>query len=106
MLRKIFAIALTLGLALGGPALAKEYNKRPHLPPSAQAKDNSTRAQIFDVQDQEKRDEQRANAKAKVCFDPARGIAVDRSNPRREVVVATKDIVNLGGRLDLRASCQ
>ena len=34
------------------------------------------------------------------------GVFVDRSNPRREVIIATKDIINLGGQLDLSASCR
>jgi hypothetical protein len=33
-------------------------------------------------------------------------VFVDRSNPRREVIIATQDIINLGGQLDLSASCR
>jgi hypothetical protein len=107
MIRTIGTIGLALGVALAGAsASAAEYNKRPHLPPSAQVKVNNVRAKILVVQDQVKRDEEDANRQADFCADPDTGIAIDRTNPRSEVIIATQDIVNLGGQLDLRAGCQ
>jgi hypothetical protein len=107
MIRTIATIGIALGVALAGAsASAAEYNKRPHLPPSAQVKVNNVRAKIFVVQDQVKREEERANQQADFCNNPNTGVAIDRSNPRREVIIATQDIVNLGGQLDLRAGCE
>jgi hypothetical protein len=111
MIRPAFALALTLGLACGMAPLsqAKDFNtKRPYLPPSGQVKVNNARASLFVVQGQVERDGKEAEkagerAGERICPD---GVFVDRSNPRREVIIATKDIVNLGGQLDLRASCQ
>jgi len=103
--------ALRIGLALGlvaaawSPALAKDYNtKRPYLPPAGQVKVNNARAKLFVVQGQIERDSKEAEkAGENACPD---GAFVDRSNPRREVIIATKDIINLGGQLDLSASCR
>lgn len=107
MIRTTRSIALVLGLTLAtGSAGAAEYNKRPHLPPTAQVKVNNTRAKIFVLQDQVKREEERIDQKADFCRNGDNGLVVDRSNPRREVIIATKDIVNLGGQLDLRAGCR
>jgi hypothetical protein len=107
MIRTIGTIGLALGVALAGAsASAAEYNKRPHLPPSAQVKVNNVRAKILVVQDQVKREAEGANEQADFCNDPDSGVVVDRTNPRSEVIIATQDIVNLGGQLDLRAGCQ
>jgi hypothetical protein len=106
--------ALRIGLALGliaaawSPALAKDYNtKRPYLPPAGQVKVNNARASLFVVQgeiEQDSKEAEKAGKKAEnACPD---GAFVDRSNPRREVIIATKDIINLGGQLDLSASCR
>jgi len=111
MIRPTLGIALALGLvcAVGSAAAAKDFNtKRPYLPPSGQVKVNNARASLFVVQGQAESDgkeAEKAGAKArdKACPD---GVFVDRSNPRREVIIATKDIVNLGGQLDLSASCR
>ena len=85
--------------------LAKQYNtQRPYLPPSGQVKINNARAKMFVVQHEiEKKARRPTNAGQNGCPD---GVFVDRSNPRREVIIATKDIVNLGGQLDLNASCR
>jgi hypothetical protein len=107
MIRTIGTIGLALGIGLAGAsASAAEYNKRPHLPPSAQVKVNNVRAKIFVVQEQVTGEEERANQQADFCNNPNTGVAIDRSNPRREVIIATQDIVNLGGQLDLRAGCE
>jgi hypothetical protein len=103
--------ALGIGLALSvvcGPwcvALAKEYNtRRPYLPPAGQVKVNNARANLFVVQEQIAQDSKKAEESGEVACPE--GVFVDRSNPRREVIIATQDIVNLGGQLDLRASCR
>jgi hypothetical protein len=113
MSRRICTVGIMLGLAVVAfsSADAKEYNKRPFAPPSAQAKINNVKAQIFVIQkqtgDQAKEAEKQGEAAANgICFDSETGVAVDRSNPRQDVIVATKDIINLGGRLDLGASCR
>jgi hypothetical protein len=107
MIRTIGTIGLMLGIAFASPwTSAAEYNKRPHLPPSAQVKVNNTRAMLFVVQEQINRESERAKQKSDFCNNPNTGVAIDRSNPRREVIIATQDIVNLGGQLDLRAGCE
>lgn len=111
MLKRILEIALLAGLVLGPSALAvaKDYNtKRPYLPPAGQVKVNNARAQLFVIQGQierQSKDAEKEGDKAS-CFDRQSGVFVDRSNPRREVIIATRDIVNLGGRLDLGSSCR
>jgi hypothetical protein len=101
------ALGLVLGLVLGSaaPAPAEQYNtQRPYLPPSGQVKINNARAKLFVVQREiEKKSKEAEDAGKPACPD---GVFVDRSNPRREVIIATKDIVNLGGQLDLNASCR
>ena len=85
---------------------AKEYNtRRPYLPPAGQVKVNNARATCSSSRASStdaKEAEERAPGRAR-CPD---GVFGDRSNPRREVIIATKDIVNLGGQLDLSASCR
>ncbi|MGH6887557.1 MAG: hypothetical protein ACREGK_15940 [Geminicoccales bacterium] len=113
MNRRIYTIGTMLVLAFAGisSADAKDYNKRPFAPPSAQAKINNVKAKIFVIlkqtSDQGKEAEKQGQAGAgDICFDSETGVAVDRSNPRQDVIVATKDIINLGGQLDLGASCR
>ena len=108
MMKTMFAAALALSFGFGpGSAIeAAEYNKRPHLPPSAQVKVNNTRANLFVVQDQLDRQGERAKRAGQICQDPSTGVVVDRTNPRRETIIATKDIVNLGGHLELRGTCR
>jgi hypothetical protein len=112
MSRRIYAVGIMMGLALAGISAvdAKEYNKRPFAPPSAQAKINNVKAQIFVIQkqvaDQGEEAEKRGESVGGICFDEQTGVAVDRSNPRQNVIVATKDIINLGGQLDLGSSCR
>jgi hypothetical protein len=111
MIRPALGIALILSLvyATGAPAQAKDFNtKRPYLPPTGQVKVNNARASLFVIQgqvesDAKKAEETGARAGERTCPD---GVFVDRSNPRREVIIATKDIINLGGQLDLSASCR
>lgn len=111
MIRPAFALALTLGLACGLAPLAqaKDFNtKRPYLPPSGQVKVNNARASLFVLQgqvesDAKKAEETGAKVGERACPD---GVFVDRSNPRREVIIATQDIINLGGQLDLSAACR
>jgi hypothetical protein len=107
MLEHALRISLALGLmaAAWSPAGAKDYNtKRPYLPPAGQVKVNNARASLFVVQGQIERDSKKAEqVGGNACPD---GAFVDRSNPRREVIIATKDIINLGGQLDLSASCR
>jgi hypothetical protein len=107
MLEHAVRIGLAVGLiaAAWSPAFAKDYNtKRPYLPPAGQVKVNNARATLFVVQGQIERDSKKAEqAGQSACPD---GAFVDRPNPRREVIIATKDIVNLGGQLDLSASCR
>jgi hypothetical protein len=107
MIRHALGIGLALSLVCGpwSFALAKEYNtRRPYLPPSGQVKVNNARATIFVIQGQVESDAKKAEkAGEDACPD---GVFVDRSNPRREVIIATQDIVNLGGQLDLSASCR
>jgi hypothetical protein len=107
MSKHALRIALALGLAAAAwsPALAHEYNnKRPFLPSSGQVKINSARAKMFAVQSElEKKAKEAEKTGQNSCPD---GVFVDRSNPRREVIIATKDIVNLGGQLDLNAACR
>jgi len=108
MLKHILGVGLALGVALGpcAPIAAKEYNKRPFLPPSGQVKVNNTKAKLFVLEAEIDRKKKRANERARICRDERSGVAIDRSNPRREVIIATKDIVNLGGRLELGANCR
>jgi hypothetical protein len=112
MSRRTYAVGIMMGLAIAAfsPVDAKEYNKRPFAPPSAQAKINNVKAQIFVIQkqvtDQGAEAEKQGNAAGGICFDEQTGVAVDRSNPRQNVIVATKDIINLGGQLDLGSSCR
>ena len=71
-----------------------------------QVKVNNARASLFVLQGQVESDAKKAERgrrRASACPD---GVFVDRSNPRREVIIATKDIINLGGQLDLSASCR
>jgi hypothetical protein len=107
MIKHTVTLGLALGLVLGSwsPAPAKEYNtQRPFLPSSGQVKVNNARAEMFVLQGElEKKNKEAEKAGKPACPD---GVFVDRSNPRREVIIATKDIVNLGGQLDLSASCQ
>jgi hypothetical protein len=104
-----------LVVATGGPAGAAEFNKRPHLPPSAQAKINNTRARIFALEHElaarSKKIEKKSGKQGVVrvdglCLDPRTGVVVDRTNPRSERIVALKDIVNLGGQLEIGAGCR
>ena len=113
MSRRIHAIGIVTGLALAGfsPVDAKEYNKRPFAPPSAQAKINNVKAKIFVIQKEvadqgEEAEKQGQVAADGICFDSETGVAVDRSDPRQDVIVATKDIINLGGQLELGSSCR
>jgi hypothetical protein len=111
MIRPALGTALILSLvyATGSPAQAKDFNtKRPYLPPTGQVKVNNARASLFVLQgqvesDAKKAEETGAKVGERACPD---GVFVDRSNPRREVIIATKDIINLGGQLDLSASCR
>lgn len=107
MIKRTLTIGLALSVVFGSwsPAPAEQYNnKRPYLPPSGQVKINNARAQLFVVQRQVEKEGEKAEKTAEdSCPD---GVFVDRSNPRREVIIATKDIVNLGGQLDLSASCR
>jgi hypothetical protein len=107
MIRHALGIGLAFSLVCGpcALALAKDYNtRRPYLPPSGQVKINNARASIFVVQGQVESDAKKAEKKGEdACPD---GVFVDRSNPRREVIIATKDIINLGGQLDLSAACR
>lgn len=107
MIRHALAIGLALSFVSGPWSLAsaKEYNtRRPYLPPSGQVKVNNARASIFVIQGEVESDAKKAEKTGKdACPD---GVFVDRSNPRREVIIATQDIVNLGGQLDLSASCR
>ena len=107
MIKHPLTIGLALIVAFGpwSPVLAKDYNTgRPYLPPSGQVKINNARAQLFairrEIEEQAKKAEETGGD---TCPD---GVFVDRSNPRREVIIATRDIVNLGGQLDLSASCR
>lgn len=108
MMTRIRILGLALGIALGlqGPAVAEDYNKRPFLPPSGQAKVNNARAKVFAVQGETKRKSEQAQKQGRLCRDEQTGVIVDRRNPRREVIIATQDIVNLGGRLELGAGCR
>jgi hypothetical protein len=111
MLKQTLSLGLALGLGLGlalgaAPAFAKEYNTgRPYLPPSGQVKINNARAKMFVIQNeiQERSEDAKKAGKKDRCPE---GVFVDRSNPRREVIIATQDIVNLGGQLDLNAACR
>jgi hypothetical protein len=107
MIRHALGIGLTLSVVFGpwSLALAKDYNNnRPFLPPTGQVKINNARAQLFVFQHQaESGGKEGEKAGKDACPD---GVFVDRSNPRREVIIATQDIVNLGGQLDLSASCR
>ena len=108
MIKRILTISLALGLVLGSwsPAPAEEYNEnRPFLPPDGQVKINNARAQLYAVQGELEREAKKIEKEAgrSACPD---GVFVDRSNPRREVIIATQDIINLGGQLDLSASCR
>jgi hypothetical protein len=103
---------LSLGIALGvllaawAPVAAEEYNtNRPYLPPSGQVKINNARAKMFAIQNQIQEEAEEAKEAGKKSRCPE-GVFVDRSNPRREVIIATQDIVNLGGQLDLSAACR
>jgi hypothetical protein len=58
------------------------------------------------VADQGEEAEKQGESVGGICFDEQTGVAVDRSNPRQNVIVATKDIINLGGQLDLGSSCR
>lgn len=107
MIRPTLIIGLALGVVFGAssPVLAKDYNTaRPYLPPVGQVKINNARAQMFAIQAEiEKKSKEASEAGKSDCPE---GVFVDRSNPRREVIIATQDIVNLGGQLDLSASCR
>ena len=107
MIKPIVTLGLALGLVVGSwsPAPAEQYNtRRPYLPPSGQVKINNARAKMFVLQDElEKKSKEAEEAGKSGCPD---GVFVDRSNPRREVIIATKDIVNLGGQLNLSARCR
>ena len=107
MIKRTLMLGLALGLAFGAwsSASAEQYNtKRPYLPSSGQVKLNNARAQMFVLQGEiEEESKKAAKAGKTPCPD---GVFVDRSNPRREVIIATKDIVNLGGAVDLSASCR
>jgi hypothetical protein len=108
MIKQTLSLGIALGLVLGAcsSVSAKEYNtKRPYLPPSGQVKINNARANMFVIQSEieEKTDDAKKAGKKSRCPE---GVFVDRSNPRREVVIATQDIVNLGGQLDLSAACR
>ena len=107
MVKRTLTIGLALSVVFGlsSPAFAEEYNDaRPYLPPSGQVKINNARAKMFAVQSElEKKSKEAEKAGKSGCPD---GVFVDRSNPRREVIIATKDIVNLGGQLDLSESCR
>ena len=106
MIKHTLTIGLTVGLVFGpwSLALAKDYNIRPFLPSSGQVKINNARAQLYVFQHEaESGGDSAEEATKSACPD---GVFVDRSNPRREVIIATKDIVNLGGQLDLSASCR
>ena len=102
MIKQILSLGLALGFVLGSGSLvsAEEYNtRRPYLPPSGQVKINNARAKMFVIQNE--LDEKRKEAEEAGKQGCPEGVFVDRSNPRREVIIATKDIVNLGGQLDL-----
>lgn len=104
MIRPVLGLALSLICGTGSIALAKDYNNsRPYLPPAGQVKVNNARAQLFATQDQIERDAKKAEEAGSQC---PQGVFVDRSNPRREVIIATQDIINLGGQLDLSAACR
>jgi hypothetical protein len=104
MIRHALGLALILVCGTGPIALAKDYNtSRPYLPPAGQVKVNNARAQLFAKQNQVERDAKEAEEAGSEC---PQGVFVDRSNPRREVIIATQDIVNLGGQLDLSAACR
>jgi hypothetical protein len=107
MIRRTLALGLALGV-LCGPSLvlAKDFNtSRPYLPPQGQVKVNNARAQLFAIQRQVDDDAKKAEETGSQNSCP-QGVFVDRSNPRREVIIATQDIINLGGQLDLSASCR
>jgi hypothetical protein len=105
MIRHALGLALILVCGTGPIALAKDYNtSRPYLPPAGQVKVNNARAQLFAIQDQIERDSKKAEESGQGACP--QGVFVDRSNPRREVIIATQDIVNLGGQLDLSAACR
>jgi hypothetical protein len=103
MIRYTLGIGLALSV-LGGPwslALAKDYNtSRPYLPPAGQVKVNNARAQLFAIQNQVDQDAKKAEEQGSKSGCP-QGVFVNRTNPRVDVVIATQDIVNLGGNIDL-----
>jgi len=108
MIRHALGIGLALSVVCGAwsPAMAKDYNtSRPYLPPGGQVKVNNARAQLFAIQNQVDGDAKKAEETGSKSSCPE-GVFVDRSNPRREVIIATQDIINLGGQLDLSASCR
>jgi hypothetical protein len=107
MIKRILTTGLVLSTLLG-PALAaaKEFNNnRPFLPPFGQVKINNARAQLFVFQKEAEESGQQGGEQGAGASCPD-GVFVDRSNPRREVIIATQDIVNLGGELDLSAACR
>jgi hypothetical protein len=108
MIKHALTVGLTLGLVFGpwSLALAKDYNTRPFLPSRGQVKVNNARAELYVVGHEAESGGGSAGAGAAGKSGCPDGVFVDRSNPRREVIIATKDIVNLGGQLDLRAACQ
>jgi hypothetical protein len=108
MIKHAFTIGLTLGLVLGpcSLALAKTYNIQPFLPSSGQVKVNNARAELYVVGHEAESGGGSAGAGAAGKSGCPDGVFVDRSNPQREVIVATKDIINLGGQLDLSAACR
>jgi hypothetical protein len=100
------ALAGCLAVGAAAPVAAAEYNKRPHLPPGAQAKINNTRARIFALEHALKKRSEEIESGKGLCRDRRTGVVVDRTNPRSERIIATRDIINLGGQLDLAGSCR
>jgi hypothetical protein len=105
MIRTALGIGLAFSLVCGpwSLATAKDYNtSRPYLPPAGQVKVNNARAQLFAIQNQVDEDGKKAEEQGNKSSCP-KGLFVDRSNPRVQTVIATQDIINLGGNIDLSA---